>query len=724
MDLTELCDRVITDIDGLAACCLEQKKEEALQKTGALMGRLATFLDLVFKTSSGAASGFERETEILKSETIPAIASVFEAIKTGDVEVLGNTFNDKIKDSLQAFGHKASETGRRMCFEIPETDASEWVKNFKEVSSRTVIMFGGSDGKLIRKLLGILDGKSRIIVCEPLKNDYAALTECLSDERLITVDFSEDSPAFSDELIKRVDYYSIARMDVCVHPAYDSAFPREYEMFLRMVNDNRERLLVNMNTMTRFRDEGTLHILENIKAIGKAYFVSELKKTDVSDTTAIIVSAGPSLDKNIEELRAAKGRALIIAVDTALKYMLARDIVPDIFVTIDPDKPMENFTDERVRDIPVIFDEQTPSALLREHKAAKVLYNCRDYPKRLFEECGVSVDGNIASGGSVATAAFAICCDLGIKNIILIGQDLAYTGEITHAGGVVSAGVNGDIGTVMIEGIDGQKVRTRSDWLGYLRWFERTIEAVRQEKPSIHVIDATEGGALIRGTEVMTLKEAIAETIGNDAESDNDEGQNCKDGTQDCEQGGKHDSVKAGKPGEKGNSLLPGMLAKISPALDDEGRKKFVELHKREVASLPKLKADAEEGLSLSEEIGNRIKEILAKQYKSGTTGAGVISKEVKELVAEMGKIRKRCESRLIFPVINNYAVTYEADEIGRILCEKASANGETAKFFFDIEASKVAFRGVASACEFLMKNYPRKRKKSEKVGKDLSKRQ
>ena len=83
-----------------------------------------------------------------------------------------------------------------------------------------------------------------------------------------------------------------------------------------------------------------------------------------------------------------------------------------------------------------------------------------------------------------------------------------------------------------------------------------------------------------------------------------------------------------------------------------------------------------------------------------------MISKEVKELAVEMGKIRKRCESRLIFPVINNYAVTYEAEEIGRILSEKASANSDTAKFFFDIEASRVAFRGVVSACEFLIKNY------------------
>ena len=656
MDLYEMSLHIIGDIEELAECCEKQEKDKALKRMADLTGKLAPFFEKIFSMDDSKDNEALRD---FKENAIPAMGEALKAMEDGDLENLAKVLKEELKSRIEAaFPHRKSEGLR---------------DRFKDTSARIVIMFGCGDGQLLKELLGILDDRSIVIVCEPVAEVFDNVAKSFRDERLILLNLAKDPAGLYEALIRFVDYYSLPRMDVCAHPGYDRAFPAEYASFLKQINDNRERLLVNLNTMTRFRNEGTIHILENIEAISKAYFVGDLKKTAISGTTAIIVSAGPSLDKNIENLRAAKGRALIIAVDTALKYMLARDIIPDLFVTIDPDKPMENFADERVRDIPVIFDEQTPSALLREHRAAKILYNCRDYPKKLFEACGISVDANIASGGSVATAAFAICCDLGIKDIILIGQDLAYTGESTHAGGVVSAGVNGDTGTVMIEGIDGTKVRTRSDWLGYLRWFEHTIELTRQEKPEMRVIDATEGGALIRGTEVMTLKEAIAQTCNPDRQED---------------------------------SLLHGMLAKITTALDGEGEKKFIELHNREVASLPKLKTDAEEGLRLSEEIGKSIKELLAKQYKSGITGAGVISKEVKELVTEMGKIRKRCESRLIFPVINNYAVTYEAEEIGRILSEKASANSDTAKFFFDIEASRVAFRGVVSACEFLMKNY------------------
>ena len=658
MDLYEMSLHIVGEIDKLVDCCEKHKKDEALKRMADLTGKLAPFFEKLFALDESKDDEVLRD---LKENAIPAMGEALKAMEDGDLARLSDVMVHGLKERIEAAFSDRKPEGLR--------------DRFKDTSARIVIMFGSGDGQLLKELLGILDDRSKVLVCEPVPEVFENNHKKLRDERLILINTAENPSQFYEALIKTVDFYSLPRMDVCAHPGYDRAFPAEYASFLKQINDNRERLLVNKNTMTRFRDEGTVHILENIEAISGAYFVSDLKKTDISGSTAVIVSAGPSLDKNIEELRYAKGRALIIAVDTALKYMLARDIIPDLFITIDPDKPMENFADERVRDIPVIFDEQTPSGLLREHKAAKFLYNCRDYPKKLFEACGISVEDNIASGGSVATAAFAICSDLGINNIILIGQDLAYTGESTHAGGTVSAGVNGDVGTTMGEGIDGKPVRTRSDWLGYLRWFETTIEHISKEKREIRVIDATEGGALIRGTEVMTFRDAIEKTCG---------------------------KTEDGRPGD---SLFDKILAGISPALSTKERAKFTELHAQEVATLPELKTDAGEGLKLSEEIGKNIKQILAKQYKSGTTGTGVISKEVKDLVTKMGQIRKRCESRLIFPVINNYAVTFEADEISRILEQKASANSETAKFFFDIEASRVAFRGVVSACEFLIRN-------------------
>ena len=93
----------------------------------------------------------------------------------------------------------------------------------------------------------------------------------------------------------------------------------------------------------------------------------------------------------------------------------------------------------------------------------------------------------------------------GVREIVLIGQDLAYDGEMTHAGGVELHIVNESYGMKMVDGVNGGKVRSRYDWLIYKDWFEDAIRAL----PEIEVIDATEGGALIKGSKVRTLADVI-----------------------------------------------------------------------------------------------------------------------------------------------------------------------------------------------------------------------
>ena len=51
---------------------------------------------------------------------------------------------------------------------------------------------------------------------------------------------------------------------------------------------------------------------------------------------AVIVAAGPSLDRNLPALRLLNGRAVLVAVDTAVRPLLAAGIEPHIVVSVDP----------------------------------------------------------------------------------------------------------------------------------------------------------------------------------------------------------------------------------------------------------------------------------------------------------------------------------------------------------------------------------------------------
>ena len=66
------------------------------------------------------------------------------------------------------------------------------------------------------------------------------------------------------------------------------------------------------------------------------------------DISAIVIAAGPSLNKNIKELKRAKGKAFLIAVDTAVKRLLKEGIVPDMYATLDGMKTAEllNLTEQ------------------------------------------------------------------------------------------------------------------------------------------------------------------------------------------------------------------------------------------------------------------------------------------------------------------------------------------------------------------------------------------
>lgn len=262
--------------------------------------------------------------------------------------------------------------------------------------------------------------------------------------------------------------------------------------------------LVNRDTMVTLSHRIPLNIIKNLHFIKDSNYSTEFVNDIPEDVPVIIVSAGPSLDKNIDELKRAEGKAFILATDTAVKYLLAHDIAFDAMVSIDARKSVKHFKDERCEDIPLFCVPEARNEIMEKNKGRKIWFEGIYYVEDLYKKFNRTFP-QYNTGGSVATAALMAGLSLGFKKIVLIGQDLAYGEGATHAGNVTKKILNEDKGTSMVEGIDGKPVRSRYDWIIYRDWFEKVIET----KPEIEVIDATEGGALIHGSTVMTLAEVI-----------------------------------------------------------------------------------------------------------------------------------------------------------------------------------------------------------------------
>ena len=85
-------------------------------------------------------------------------------------------------------------------------------------------------------------------------------------------------------------------------------------------------MMVVKNTYDFFKEEYIINPFKNMAVMKKSYLSSELNSVIPKDIPVIIVSAGPSLDRNIDVLKQVKGHALIFAVDTAIKYLLQMEI--------------------------------------------------------------------------------------------------------------------------------------------------------------------------------------------------------------------------------------------------------------------------------------------------------------------------------------------------------------------------------------------------------------
>ena len=598
------------------------------------------------------------------SDIIKALAAAIEAVMAHELSTPENKHDtgallEAFQAALDAAGKKDTgmlgtvlqkgilpelEHARLYGFEISitpaDTDRKAEERIISAFSPVIVCLFGYGDGQYYEELCRRAPEGSSFIVFEPETDSFADLQK---------------------ELANSVDYYGLERVVVLATPGYDTIFCSEYVRFVNTINDNRTRLLVNLDVLKRFKEDASRNVISNLHILEKCNFVSSLQDILPHDVPVIIVSAGPSLDKNIDLLGKAKGHSLIFAVDTALKYLMDRDIIPDLAITVEPVKPMVNYEDDRCFDVPHIFDLESNRAIVSKERSRILIYNCRDYLERLLIKSGIPVPPQIPNGGSVATAAFAICCGLNMKNIILIGQDLAYSGTATHAGKVESAGLSGDIGTDMVEGIDGGQVRTRSDWQGYRFWFENMIRQINERHQDINIIDATEGGALIHGSRVMTLSDAIEKYCAG------------------CDFCFEQELKKL--PYMLDENKYHEVCAGINKSFDELTSVKDAAL---KGAKLCESVSDADEAAGNDDVKDEALPKEHGSDCKNGSEGFYV----------RLAEYRRICESALMYPLINNYTVSDVAEKMKRLRREEGDAVSE-------IQRQKLTFEAIAGACDY-----------------------
>jgi hypothetical protein len=342
---------------------------------------------------------------------------------------------------------------------------------------------------------------------------------------------NELGPIF--ENMDLADFKGIAHY---IHKPSYQLNPEFYEEIISSIRLHISSRISDLLTRFEFEEKWIENIFKNLKHLSNSGNVSQLFGK-FKGYPGIIVSAGPSLKNNIEELKKIKDKAVIVAVDTALKVLDKHNIKPHFVLTLDAQKySFKHFTGVRPDNTILIADIVSCPSILNTFSGRKIISTTSKYYQNadgeIARETTPIIDwiekstgplGDVQSGGSVATSAFDLLLNMGCDPIILVGQDLAYPGREYHCSGTYhnddwfpKTGRLNNFDTINQNIIRKRKIKYVTEYGNrgsvisdfvfdlYKSWFEDSADRV-----SIRVINSTGGGSKIKNTIEMNLQEAV-----------------------------------------------------------------------------------------------------------------------------------------------------------------------------------------------------------------------
>lgn len=269
--------------------------------------------------------------------------------------------------------------------------------------------------------------------------------------------------------------------------------------------------------------------------------------------TALIVSAGPSLDANIETIKKNRNKMIIFCVGTAFKALANNGITPDFLNIMEINDCSGQVKGFDLSKINFILEPYTHTSIHKLQTGQKLLFpsntsHANNYWANLT---GVNIYPYTTKGTVSYESLFAAKL-LGCKKIVLIGQDLAYINNQCYSNGAAYSELSFDVNPqtgkpefkirdydkyiksllpvgvdttqdwckgfadykirnlnetlYFVKGISGEMLPTQS---GYATFIEHFREFAFYNKKDLELINSSMIGAQIDGFENIPLEEAL-----------------------------------------------------------------------------------------------------------------------------------------------------------------------------------------------------------------------
>jgi hypothetical protein len=424
------------------------------------------------------------------------------------------------------------QTGRPVSYHSrydPVKEALRQVETSYDGQSHALVL-GFALGYNVQELLpklptGIIG--PQIFVVEPDPAVFVAalkardLSAMLSDPRVAwCVAMTPDQ--IGEYWTNALDWTVMEKLAIVDHPPSAARFKGLFERIVEKVrylcNRSKGNLVTLMHAGTDFHTNNFANLGDSFILPGIARLFDKFKQVP-----AIIVAAGPSLDKNMYLLHQIKGKFPIIAVDTAFRQLEANGISPDIVCAADPS--YENSLDfvgvENVEDVVLAVEPMTHPDIFSQFRGPKMLMTFGGGLYPIYKDYREPV-GQLICWGSIATTVFDLAKNLGADPLVFIGLDLSFQDGRLHAKGSYSDDLlyekvhpftsieHETVDYIATRGAykilmpDKTVLYTDQNMKLYKDWFE---DQFRQTDRTI--INATEGGAVDRFVKIARLADVI-----------------------------------------------------------------------------------------------------------------------------------------------------------------------------------------------------------------------
>lgn len=370
-----------------------------------------------------------------------------------------------------------------------------------------IILFGLDSGEYLKELEPLLCERNRVLIFEPNKEVFYKNKNITFNKNISIVLFDED--AISSILSSVINGDNFDNLYVHAFGNYKEVYRDEYEKLIDTIDSLYYSIVGNVTLAYRCKESFMRNSLQNLKAIKEASPLNSYVAIN-KDVPAIVVSAGPSLDKNMQDMIKNKDKlkdCFIIASNRTFSTLIKNGIKPDLIVSIDPSDAMYDMMQDSLNeDIPLVFYEYSNRYLVKEYKGEKI------YVSAVFSNLIEEMNGikGLSQGGSVAHTCVSMANLLGCNPIILVGQDLAHTNDKHHAKQAtfdIDKISNNDLANIFVDDVFGKNVRTTQTLCVFKDSMEYHIEQYKSGR-DVEFINASYG-ADIKGAPHKELRDVF-----------------------------------------------------------------------------------------------------------------------------------------------------------------------------------------------------------------------